>query len=82
MNELDPVHIDSSHPCVPCYEKLLIDRDQLKAKLEACEGRLNKAVEALGRISHPESLPLSDDDCLAKSMKNIAAKALEELKDA
>lgn len=57
MNELDPVHIDDSHPCIPCFERLRqenLEQARLlgisgshEAKLLAENERLQSAVDLL-----------------------------------
>jgi len=44
-HSFDKVHVDSSHPCQPCFDSLLAERDKLKedyAKLD-CEFDIDHA---------------------------------------
>ena len=41
---LDPVHIDDSHPCVPCFEKLVKREAELRAELAKFKENADKAI--------------------------------------
>ncbi len=43
-HKLDLVHIDDSHGCKPCFEKLIADCDQWKAKAEKLADFIKQAT--------------------------------------
>lgn len=78
MSDLDPVHIDDSHPCVPCFEKLVQERDAFGKRETELMQKLEMAREVLEGVALP---PYKDSDLesLLETLRVCAKEALAKI---
>lgn len=73
MSELDPVHIDNSHPCEPHFYELLAERDALKKEVEVQKAIKKRMTEGWAQ----ERQVIKDQDAkiarLTQKLVNIRA---------